>query len=347
MKAFSILTTLVASALFALSPAPAQAQQTLRVSTYLPTTHWLVSEALKNWAASVEEETKGQIRINILPTPLGRPQQQFDLARDGVADIVLGVPGFTPGRFLMTSVSGVPGAGHSSESIAAALWRTLQKSPEMQREFDGVVPIGVFSTTPMGLWTSKREVANADDLRGLKVHTSGGMMSDVSKALSMVPVVQPPGAAYELLAGGVVDGIIFTADGMASFRLDRVIGHGLLVPGGFTSTSGYLAMNSAKFNALTPELRAALMRVSGERFARLIGRIWDDKDAKGIDAMKAGGGKVKDADAALLKALNERTEVATQGWIDEVKAKRGVDGAALLTAFRAEVRAIEVEQKKR
>ena len=43
--------------------ASAQQAQTLRVSTYLPSTHWLVSDTLKQWAENVKTATKGKLEL--------------------------------------------------------------------------------------------------------------------------------------------------------------------------------------------------------------------------------------------------------------------------------------------
>ena len=329
----------------ALTPS-AWAQQQLRVSTYVPTGHWLVTQAMAQWAKEVESATGGKLKLNIMPTPLGRPQQHFELARDGIADITLGIPGYTPGRFVVAGVGGIPNAGNYSESLGAAYWRTLQGSPDMQKEYEGTVIIGVFSTTPMGFWATSRPIKTVDDFKGLKVHTAGGMMSDVANALGMVPVVQPVTTAYEVLANGVVDSIIFTSDGVTSFKLDRLIKQGLTIAGGFTHAPGFLVMNPAKYKALGPELQAALKKGSEENFARIVGRIWDQRDAAGISGLKAAGGEVTQASPQLRDAIFERTEAAIALWVKQAQDQRGIDGRKLVSAYRGHIRTIESEMKQ-
>jgi TRAP-type C4-dicarboxylate transport system substrate-binding protein len=323
-----------------LAPA-AWGQQSLRVSTYVPTNHWLVSNAMAQWAREVEAASAGRLKMNIMSTPLGRPQQHFELARDGIADITLGIPGYTPGRFVLAAVGGIPNAGNYSESLGAGYWRTLQGSPEMQKEYDGTVILSVFSTTPMGFWATSRPVRSVDDFKGLKVHTAGGMMSDVANALGMVPLVQPVTTAYEVLANGVVDAIIFTSDGIASFKLDRLIKQGLTIEGGFTSAQGFLVMNPAKFNALGPELQAVLRKISSENFARIVGQIWDERDAGGIKALKDAGANVVRADPQLRQAIFGKTEAAISAWAKQAQEQRGTDGRKLVASYRGHIAEIE------
>lgn len=339
-------TSIAIAAVLGLSLAPsASSQQQLRVSTYVPTQHWLVSQAMAQWAKEVESASGGKLKLNIMSTPLGRPQQHFELARDGIADITLGIPGYTPGRFVLAAVGGVPNAGNYSESLGAAYWRTLQGSPEMQKEYEGTVILGVFSTTPMGFWATSRPIKAVNDFNGLKVHTAGGMMSDVANALGMVPVVQPVTTAYEVLANGVVDAIIFTSDGVTSFKLDRLIKQGLTISGGFTSAQGFLVMNPAKFNALGPDLQATLKKATGESFARVVGRMWDQRDAAGIQGLKTAGGEVAEANPQLRKAIFDKTEAAIGVWAKQAQDQRGVDGRKLVSAYRGHIKAIESQMK--
>jgi TRAP-type C4-dicarboxylate transport system substrate-binding protein len=306
-----------------------------------------VAEAMAQWARDVEAASNGEVKVSVQTTALGRPQQHFELARDGVADIALGIQGYTPGRFVLAAVGGIPDAGNYSESLGAGYWRTLQKYPEMQKEYEGVTVLGVFSTTPMSFFSAKGEVKSPGDFSGLKVHTAGGMMADVATSLGMVPVVQPPQAAYEVLSNGVVDSIILTTDGIVAFKLDRLIKNALIVPGGLSSAQGFLVMNTAKFNSLSPAAQAALRKVSGENFARLVGRLWDQRDARGVAALKEAGARVATADPALRDGIFKRTERAIDAWLKEVSEKRGMDGRPLLATYRAEIEAVEKEIRAR
>jgi TRAP-type transport system periplasmic protein len=328
--------------------AAAQAQQVLRVSTYVATTHWLVTESLAQWAKELEAATGGKLKANIFATPLGRPQQHFELARDGIADVTMGIPGYTPGRFIIAGVGGAPLAGSYSESLGGAYWRTIESTPELMKEFEGTVPLSAWTTAPMGFFTTKKDVKGIDDFKGLKVHTGGGMMSDVATSLGMVPVIQPPTTAHEVLSNGVVDGIIFTADGIAAFKLDKIVRHAVVVPGGFSSAQIFLAMNPATFKALSPELQAAVRKVSGEHMARdLVGRNWDQRDSRGLDTLKASGGQIVRAGDKLRKDIEASTQGAIDIWLRDVKEKRGIDGRPILARFRGEVAKIEAEIRAR
>ena len=342
------LKTSIALMLSLMMYASAHAQTTLRVSAYLPSSHWLISDAMKEWARQVQEETQGKLKIHIFPTPIGSADQQFANARDGVADITMGAFAFTPGRGILNDVASTVNSGSYSESRGAALWRVLQSSAAMQKEFEGVVPLGVFSTTPMNFFSPSVNIQTVNDFKGLKVHVSNPMTARVATALDMTVVMQPPHAVFELLSGRVVDSAFLTSDGVESFKLERIVKHGLIMPGGTSSGIGFLVMNPAKFKKLSPDLQQKLLKVSGENYARIIGRIWDQRDQRALTALEKSGGQIKHADGQLQTAFMAKAESANTLWLRDVEQQRpGVDGTALLASFREEVAKIESEMRSR
>jgi TRAP-type transport system periplasmic protein len=65
------------------------------------------------WARKIESESKGRIKIDVFSSMQlgGSPQQLFDQARDGVADIVWTLPAYTAGRFPIVEVFDLPFIG--------------------------------------------------------------------------------------------------------------------------------------------------------------------------------------------------------------------------------------------
>lgn len=329
--------------------AAAQQPQTLRVSTYLPSTHWLVSDTLKQWAENVKAATKGKVEVNILPTTVGRPQDQFETARDGIVDIAMGVSGFTPGRFLISEFPQFAGSAKYSESSGAAAWRVLKTSPAAMKEFDGVELLAVHLTTPFNLFTTGKAIKAPSDFAGLKVHTPGGLAAKTAGAMGMAAILQPPSQAFEMLSNGVADGIIFTIDGITSFKLDRLIKQSMIIPGGFSNGGiAYLVMNKSRYDGLPADIKQALASVSGEQYARLVGKTWDERDRRGLEALQKAGSIVQTADAAVVNAMAEKTAALRDSWIASVKEKRaGADAAPALAAFAKEVKTIEAEIEAR
>jgi TRAP-type C4-dicarboxylate transport system, periplasmic component len=321
----------------------AQAATTLNLSSYVPTSHPLVSEGMAEWAKEVEKATQGRVTVRILATPLGKPEAHFDMARDGIADIALGIPGYTPGRFVLVDVAGVPGLANSGVALSVGLWKTFAASPEMQKEFEGVKPLGVFTTSPMQFFNTKREIKTVDDFKGMKTRSAGGLMTDIVSALGMVPLLQPAGKSYELLSSGVADAVINPQEAVKSLKLEQLVKYGTIIPGGLTAAPIFLVMNPAKFNGLSKADQDAVMSVSGERLSRIVGAVWDRHDKNGLETLKAAGGAVSTASPELAKRISEAAEPVVAAWAANAKDKRAADGQAILTTLRAEVAKAEAQ----
>jgi TRAP-type C4-dicarboxylate transport system substrate-binding protein len=317
------------------------AQTTLTVSTYVTSKHWTVAEGLARWANEVKEATNGRLTINILATSLGRPEAHFELARDGIADIALTVPGYSPGRFVLTEVGSLPGVAAMGLSRALALWRTVEKFPELRAEFAGVAPLAAYTTTPMHVFNVRRNIQTLEDFSGLKLHVAGGVMSDVARSLGAVPVAQPTASAYEVISRGVVDGIIFTSNGVHAFNLHRLVKHATLVPGGLTAAPIILVMNQAKFDNLRQNDREALIRVSGENISRIIGTLWDAYDFKGIQALREAGVEPQEVSPQLADQISKTSRPVIEKWVADAKEKRSVDAKPILEYYVQQAKVIE------
>jgi TRAP-type C4-dicarboxylate transport system substrate-binding protein len=338
-RAFSILA--VAAGLAGLVAVEASAQTVLRVANWLPPKHPLIAEIITPWAKQVEEATKGRVKMQILPAPLGPPPAHFDFAVNGVADVTYGVHNYTPGRFVVTQLAELPFWSDRSEVLSVAYWRVHQKFLDKANEHKGAKLLAVFTHGPGHLWTRGRNLKDMASIKGSKIRIGGGFSQEAAKALELVPIQAPVTQAYEMLSGGIADGIQFPAESVTAFKIDPVLDQGLIVPGGLYTASFFVVMNEAKWKALSPEDQAAIESVSGEKLAKLAGQIWDKADASGYKIM-ADKGKITlvRPDGPQLAAIKTALEPFIQTQLKLMDAK-GVDGKAAFEALKAEIAAIE------
>jgi len=314
-----------------------QAQTTLTLSSWLPPKHPIVANMIVPWAAQVEEATGGNVKIKILAKPLGKPPAHFDLARQGQADVTYGVHGYQPGRFLLTKTAEMPFLGDKAEDVSVAYWRTFKKHLEAAGEHKGVQVLSIFTHGPGQMYNSKRPINSLADLEGLKIRVGGGVVNDLTKAMGATALLKPAPKSYELMSNGVADGVFFPKESIKSFKLTKLVRHATIVPNGLYNTSFFLVMNPKKFAALSAADQEAIMKVSGEHFARLSGKAWDVADAAGITAMKEAGVDIQTASSALVAEIEAKASGIEEAWHAAVKDKTGLDGAAIMAAIRAEV----------
>lgn len=324
--------------------AAAEAETTWRIAGWLPPTHPLTTEVMRVWARQVTDATQSRVNPRLLAAPLGPPAAHFDLVANGVADVAYGVHNYTAGRFPTAALAELPFLSDSARDLSIAYWRVYRKYLARAGERPGVRILSVFTCGPGHLYTTGRAVASVEDLRGLKLRVGGGIAQRISDTLGVVTVQTPATEAYEVVANGVVDGVLFPAEAIASFKLHEAVRHGTLFPGGLYNASFFLAVNQAKWDGLSERDRAAILEVSGESFARLAGEAWDRADARARLAMRDAGVVERPAPGPMIEAVRS----ATRSVVDRTLAAvgdQGVDAAAVYRMLLAELVALRAERQ--
>jgi TRAP-type C4-dicarboxylate transport system substrate-binding protein len=324
----------VALAAAGILPRRAEAATTLTLSSWLPPKHPIVVNAFEPWADDVAKATDGRVKVRILPKPLGGAPAHFDMAKDGIADITYGLHSFTPGdRFLLSRLAEFSFIGDDAAQLSVAYWNAYDKRLSKAKEHAGVHTLGVFAHGPGAIHNRVRPIRTAADLQGLKFRVPGGHASDLMARLGVTPLLAPSPEVYEMLANKVIDGVTFTLEAITAFKLLEHLKHTTTVPGGVYNTSWFFVMNEGKWNALSDADRAAIATLSGEAFARRVGKAWIDADAAALEKMKASGMEVIQAEPAFVKDLNRHTAELEAAWAKLAEA-RGVDGVAALAELR-------------
>src|SRR4051794_4567642 len=314
----------------------ASAQTVLTLSSWVPPTHAL-SVAQKEWCDLVEKNAAGKIRCNVLPRAVANPPGTFDAVKNGLADVSFTVHGYTPGRFVLTQMAEFPFLGDQSEPISVAFNRVAMKYPQFRQEHQGVHVLAFFTHGPGIVFNTKRPVTKLEDLQGLKWRVGGGMVNEISKALGMNVTLKPAPDSYELLSGGVMDGTLFPAESIESFKIDKVIKYATTFPGGLYNTSFVFMMNPATYAKLDPAAKKAVDGASGEVAARIMGRNWDKVDRRAFGLMQANNVQVTKADAKFVADVKSKTSTLEQKWVQDAQAKGLANADKVLAEFRSEI----------
>ncbi len=332
MKRFA-LSVSVAAALIA---GPVAAQTVFTVSSWLPPAHAL-SSAQKEWCDQVEKASTGKMKCNILPRGVSAAPGTLDAVKNGLADVSYTVHGYTPGRFILPTMAEMPFLGNSAESISVAFNKIASKYPAFGAENQGMKVLAYFTHGPGIIFNTKRPITKVEDLQGLKWRVGGGIVNEISKVLNMNSTLKPAPDSYELLAGGVMDGTLFPAESTESFRIDKIIKHATLFPGGLYNTSFIFMMNQAKYDKLSANEKKIVDSVSGENAARIFGRGWDKVDRRAIALMQANNVQMVKADAKFVAEIKAKTAPLETKWIADAKGRGLKDPTKVIAEFRAEI----------
>ena len=314
----------------------ASAQSVLTVSSWAPPTH-SISTTQKEWCDLLEKNTSAKIKCNILPRAVSAPAGTYDAVKNGLVDVSFVVHGYTPGRFVAVEMAEFPFLGNFAEPISVAFHKIATKYPRFAQEHQGVKVLAYFTHGPGIVFNTKKPIAKTEDLSGLKFRIGGGMVNEITKTLGMNVTLKPATESYELLSGGVMDGTLLPAESTESFKIDKLIKHATLFPGGLYNTSFVAIMNQARYDKLSADEKKAVDTISGENYARMFGRSWDRVDRRGMALMQANGVQIVKADAKFVADVKSKTAGLEAKWVSDAQAKGLNDAAKILAEFRAEI----------
>ncbi|MGF1503188.1 MAG: TRAP transporter substrate-binding protein [Paracoccaceae bacterium] len=321
----------------------ASAQEvTLTVHHFLGPRSPTHAQFIEPWARRVEEASAGRIAIEIFPSMAmgGKPPELYRQARDGFADIVWTLPGYTPGVFPRVEVFELPTV-HTGSARATTL--AIQAvMDDIAADFEDVHPILVHTHAGNALHVRGAPVRRPEDVAGLKLRTpsrTGGWMIE---AWGAEPVGMPVPALPQALSKGVVDGALVPFEVMPPLKLHELTDASVEGADGsrFGTAVFLFAMNRARYEALPEDLRAVIDAHSGAAIAEEIGTLWDGVEAPGKEMQRQTGGEIVALSAEEKARFDALGEEVVARWIAEAEAA-GLDGAGLVTAARAAIAAAE------
>ena len=324
------LGTVFAAAIgFAICQAASAADVTLRFHQFLPPQATIPAKAITPWITKVEKESGGRIKIQQFPSMQlgGKPPDLFDQAKDGVADIVWTVLGYTPGRFPKSEVFELPFSAGSAEAGSRAFQEFVEKSA--MDEFKDVKLIAAHLHGP-GLLHSVDPITKLEDLKGMKVRGGSRVVNIMLTELGATPVGMPVPAVGEALSKGVISATTIPWEVVPSLKVQQIVHNHTGFSGDkglYTQTFGVL-MNKAAYDKLPADLKKVIDANSGIETAAFFGRAMDDGDKVGRSLAEKAGNKIYTLDAAETQRWMHAASGVRNIWYKEVAAK-GIDGPKL------------------
>lgn len=326
-------------ALTALAAATAAMAQTvtLKVHHFLPAGSAAQTMFIKPWCDKIAADSGDKMKCQIYPSMQlgGTPPQLFDQVKDGVADVVWVLPGYTAGRFPLSEVFELPFMMQSPEGTSKALWDFVTQNPSVAAEFKDVKLIALHVHGPGEFHMVKQPIKTMADLKGLKVRAPTRQTNKLLAALGATPVAMPVPAVSEALSKSVIDGALVPYEVVPSVKIQELVKfHSDLDPAEhaiYTSTFVF-AMNKAKYDSLSPELKKVIDANSGQALSGSIGKTFVAADAIGKKLTEKNTHNV--IPASELVSWKKVGDQVTNDWVTDVTAK-GANGKQLLETARA------------
>jgi len=327
-------------ALAVLTPAARAAEVTLTLHHFLGPSSSTHVTFLEPWARQVERQSGGRIRIEIFPamTLGGKPAELYRQVRDGAADIVWTLPGYTPGVFPRSEVFELPGV-HRGNSRATNL--AIQDIfPMIAEDFTGIHPLLVHVHAGNALHLAQPDFTGIESLKGRKLRTPSRTGAWLIESWVAEPVGLPLPALPEALAKGVVDGALVPFEIMPSLNIQQLVRLSVEGPEGrrFGTSVFLFAMNQDRYESLPADLQAVLDANSGIAIAGETGALWDRIELSGKAALQAAGVSTRVLSSSEMTPFDQAGAEMVSRWITE-SASQPFDGASLAAAARKAVAA--------
>jgi TRAP-type C4-dicarboxylate transport system substrate-binding protein len=326
--------TVAAPAVLRVTPGAA-AEATLKLHHFLPAMSNPHTKFLTPWARKIEAASGGRIKIDIFPSMQlgGTPPQLFDQAKDGVVDIVWTLPGNTPGRFPSTEVFElpfVPSRWSLTNSKACMEYAETHLTDETKD-----VKLLCFWAHDHGLIHANRQVRTMEDLKGLKLRFPTRHAGEALKALGASAIGMPIPQVPESLAQKVIDGCVVPWEVVPAIKVHELLKYHTDIPGSPTlyTATFVLAMNKAKYDGLSADLKKVIDTNSGMVAAEMAGTVWDEMGLPVMEMVKKRGNIITTISEDEKKRWQQATAPVIDSWIKQMKDKN-LDGGKLLEAAR-------------
>ena len=310
-------------------------QETVKLtySIFFPPSH-IQCKTAQAWADEIEARSGGRVSITLFPAgTLTKAPQCYDGVVNGVSDIGMSCFAYTRGRFPLLEGLDLP-LGYPSGTAASRIVDEMVRkySPE---EVSDTHVLYVHAHGP-GLLASRKPVHNLGDLDGLKVRATG-LSAKIVQNLGGTPVAMSQPETYEALQRGVVDATFCPIETLKGWKQGEVIEAVTDSSAIGYTTSMFVVMNKARWNALPEELQNLFADVSREWVARH-GAAWDEADREGRAFIDELGKQFIELDAEEEARWVAGVQPILEAYASSAN-EQGLPGEAFLADLKAAVAA--------
>ena len=340
MKSRRIVGALLAHALAlaaAVSQGQAQAQEVTLKFHHIWNPQAMASvRVIGPWCEKVAAESAGKLKCQIFPAMSmgGTPAQLVDQVKDGVADLIITLPGYTAGRFQAMEVFELPFMTNSAEAGARAAWDFHYKYAA--KEFPGTKLLAMWIHDEGYVHTRDKPVKELADFKGLKMRAPTRQTNKLLTSLGASPVGMPLPTIADAVSKGTIDGFLLPWEVMPSVKLQEMVKfHSETDPSrpALYSSVFIFGMNQARYDALSPELKAVIDKNSGPEYSQAIGKIWDESQAPGRKAAVERGNTFYMIPGSELDNWIKASAPLNDEWVADMD-KRGLPGKQMLQDAR-------------
>ncbi len=326
LKIAALSATLVAGAVSAQTI-------TLKVHHFLGPQSIQHTTMLKTWCDNIARDSNNRLNCQIFPAMQlgGSPPQLYDQAKDGVADVVWTVAGYSANRFVRSQVFELPFMMTNAGATSRAAWDFVQK--HAMDEYKDVKLLAVHVHGPGVLFTKNKPITKIEDLRGMKMRGPTATVTKMLANMGATPVGMPVPQVPEALSKGVIDGAVIPYEVAPGLKVNELTKFASETPKGspaLYTTFFVVPMNRARYDSLPADLKAVIDKNSGRELSAFLGSTQEGNDVPGRKAfVETPGYTITQIPAAEVDRWKKATDNLDDEWVADMN-KRGFNGKAML-----------------
>jgi len=234
----------------------------LKIANFFPppATH---SIRFERFAKDLEMRSGGRFKVQYFPGgSLLKGPSMFDGIKSGLADIGYSHVYYTPGRFPVSEMFGLP-LGIPCHWVGVHAWNDFVYKFKPKEGFEKIKVLWYAGSGPTVLLTKGKQVKKMEDFKGLIIRAPG-QLGEMVRALGGTAAPTPMAEVYDAMSKGVINGGVISYEVLKSWRMHEVTDYTTSfwqVSNGYV---WYVGMNLDKYNSLPPDLRSILDQLAGE-----------------------------------------------------------------------------------
>jgi TRAP-type C4-dicarboxylate transport system substrate-binding protein len=296
------------------------------------------SKIFEPWARNLEKISNGKIKVELFPSMSmgGKPNELYNQVRDGSADIVFTIAGYSAGVFSRSEVFELP-TMQGRDSLKTA--HIIKENFDLIKEdYKDVKPILVGVAGNYMLHTSTKKIEGIDDLKGLKLRSPSRTGAWYISELGAEPVGMPLPDVPQALSKNAIDGAVLPMEIFPALKFQDLTKYSteLKNGGGFGNSVAVILMNKKRFESLSKELQGYIEQSAGEDLLTKYGQLMIDLEEPGKNLQRKSGGEVITLSADESDKFNEVGKKVVNKWVNEMKDK-GIDGQKIVDTVRASI----------
>lgn len=309
------------------------AEVTLTLHHFLPPGAPLHRQFLVEWEQALENASGGRIDIEIAPGMSlgGKPGELFDQAVEGQVDIVLTVPGYSPGRFKRSEVFELPFLMEDSVATSKAFWDLIE-SEFQEVEFSEAKILAAWVHGP-GVVHTKKPVKRLEDISGMLIRGPTRLATELLRELGAQPVGMPLPSIPEHLRAGEISGTLLPWEVTPSIKLADLVDNHLELDDkrAMYTTTFVMAMNWQSYGNIPDDLKKVLDNFSGKGLSAFAAEVMVGADAYG--RLVAGDNNLTVLKGPEVQRWIVQAQPLYNRWFAYAK-DNGFEGSALLGKAR-------------